>query len=54
MVSQAELDAAYKAARQAIEQRDAFYSSMISDELLQSIIAPAYRAGVSVRDKERK
>ena len=49
MVTQAELDAAYKAARAAIAQHSPMYSGMISDELLQSIIAPAYRAGVALR-----
>lgn len=51
-VTQAELDAAYQAARQAIDEREPMYSNMISDELLQSIVAPAYRAGVLIRDKE--
>jgi hypothetical protein len=54
MVTQPELDAAYQAARHAIQEREPFYSGMISDELLQYVIASAYRAGVSIRDKERK
>lgn len=48
MISQAQFDAAYKAARQAIEQHSPMYSSMISDETLQSIIAPAVRAAISL------
>jgi hypothetical protein len=53
VVTQPELDAAYEAARRAIEEREPMYSNMISDELLQSIIAPAYRAGVSVRENRK-
>ena len=46
IVTQAELDAAYKAAREAISP---LYSHMISDEMLQSIIAPAVRAAINAR-----
>lgn len=53
-VSQPELDAAYKAARKAVEAHSPMYSGMISDEMLQSIIAPAYRAGVAVREVQKK
>lgn len=53
-VSQPELDAAYRAARKAIEAHSSMYSNMISDDLLQSIVAPAYRAGVAVRDVQHK
>jgi len=53
-VSQAELDAAYKAARDAITAQSPLYSHMISDAMLESIIAPAYRAGVTIREKGKK
>lgn len=52
-ISQAELDAAYKVAREAIIRQSQFYSSMISDETLQSIIAPAVRAAIQIREKEK-
>lgn len=52
-IHQDELDAAYKAARDAITSQNPLYSHMISDGMLQSIIAPAYRAGVTVRDKKK-
>lgn len=52
MITQPELDAAYKAARDAINAYSQMYSNMISDELLQSIIAPAVRAAINVRTKE--
>lgn len=54
MITQPELDAAYKAARKAIEAHSSMYSNMISDDLLQSIVAPAYRAGVAVREVQKK
>ena len=49
IVTQAELDAAYKAAREAIEAKNPLYSHMISDEMLESIIAPAVRAALNAR-----
>lgn len=49
IVTQAELDAAYEAARIAITQKYGLYSHMISDEMLQSIIAPAVRAAINAR-----
>lgn len=54
MISQAELDAAYKAARTAIKEISPFYSSMISDETLQSVVAPAVRAAIDVLTKEAR
>ena len=54
MITQAELDAAYKAARDAITQQNAFYSHMISDEMLESVVAPAVRAAIGVREKGKK
>lgn len=49
IVTQAELDAAYEAARVAITTKYGFYSHMIPDEMLQSIIAPAVRAAINAR-----
>lgn len=49
IITQAEFDAAYKAARDAITAQNAFYSHMISDEMLESIIAPAVRAAINAR-----
>lgn len=49
IVTQAELDAAYKAAREAITAHSPLYSHMISDEMLESIIAPAVRAAINAR-----
>lgn len=48
MISQAQFDAAYKAARAAIDEHAPMYSRFISDETLQSIIAPAVRAAISL------
>ena len=53
-INQAELDAAYKAAREAIIRHSPFYNSMISDEILQSIIAPAVRAAIFLYENNTK
>lgn len=50
-VTQPELDAAYRAARDAITAQSALYSHMISDSMLESVVAPAVRAALTVHQK---
>ncbi len=50
-ISQKEFDAAYAAAREAITKQNPLYSHMISDAMLEGVVAPAVRAAISVREK---
>lgn len=54
MINQEVFDAAYEAARKAIKGQSLLYSSMISDEVLQSVVAPAVRAAINIQDKGKK